>query len=224
MGSEPPAQEPSAQRDAPLIAHSTPVYRVGRMVCRIELRLCHRLSVTGVENVPREGGVLLVANHQSFLDIPIVSAILPHRHVCFVARDSLTRSRFLAFLLHHSGAVLIRRGAADRRALGEMVEHLRAGDAVCVYPEGTRSSDGSLGEFRPGALFAAKRARVPIVPIGIRGAIDALPRTAKLPRLRRIAVSVGDPIDGSDPEAMNLARESIAGMIGDGRYGTILGS
>ncbi len=217
-------EDEAAADGAELITHSTPVYRIGRGVCRIELALLHRLRVTGIEHVPKSGGVLLVANHQSFLDIPIVSAMLPHRHVCFVARDSLTRSRFLAFMLRHSGAILIRRGAADRRALTDMVEHLRAGDAVCVYPEGTRSSDGSLGEFKPGALFAAKRARVPIVPIGIRGAIDALPRSAKLPRPRRIAVSVGAPIDGRDPDAMNLARESIAGMIGDGRYGTMRGS
>jgi 1-acyl-sn-glycerol-3-phosphate acyltransferase len=215
------AKSSAAGRD--LITWSTPVFRAGRFACKVELKLLHRLSVHGRENVPTEGGVLLVCNHQSFLDIPIVAASLK-RHVCFVARESLARSRFLAFLMHHSGAVLIKRGVADRQALQDMVGHLRAGDCVAVYPEGTRSRDGSLGEFRAGALFAAKRARVPIVPAGIRGAFEALPRDAKLPRPRRVALSYAPPIDGRDPEAMDRAREAIAAMIGDGRYGTMSGS
>ncbi|HED65789.1 MAG TPA: 1-acyl-sn-glycerol-3-phosphate acyltransferase, partial [Planctomycetes bacterium] len=167
----------------------------------------------GREHLPADGGYLLVSNHQSFLDIPIVAAALPDRHVCFVARESLARSRPLAWLMRRSGAILIRRGASDRRALSEMVEHLRAGDVVCVYPEGTRSADGTVGEFLPGALFASKRARVPIVPTAIWGAHRALPRDAVVPRPARITIRFGEPVDGGAKDAMELARESILGMI-----------
>jgi len=214
----------TAAEEPERITWSTPAYRFGRFLSWCELRLLHRMKVEGKEHLPREGSFLIVSNHQSFLDIPLVAAALMERHVCFVARATLARSRFMAWLMRRSGAVLIQRGAADRRALSEMVEHLRAGDAVCVFPEGTRSPDGRLGEFLPGALFAARRARVPLVPAGIHGALDAMPRDARFPRLRRVGIRFGPPIDGSLPEAMELARERIAGMIGDGRFGNMSGS
>ena len=220
---DPSETTPERPAEEPLITTATLPYRVGRFLTGTWLRTLHRLSVEGREHLPREGGVLLVSNHQSFLDIPVVAAGA-RRHVCFVARDTLAESRFLAWIMRESGAVLIRRGTADRQALGEMVRHLEAGDAVCVFPEGTRSRDGSLGEFRQGALFAAKRARVPIVPVGIRGAIEALPRGKSLPSPRRIGIRFGAPIDGSRRDSMEIAREAISGMIGDGRFGKMRSS
>lgn len=195
------------------ITWSTLAYRVGRRLCWLELRIWHRLRVRGREHLPEGGPFLLVANHQSFLDIPIVAAALMDRHVCFVARESLANFRPLGWLMRRSGAILIRRGSSDRAALTEMVEHLRAGDLVCVYPEGTRSPDGSLREFLPGALFAAKRARVPIVPVAIQGAHRALPRGGVFPRPARITLRFGPPVDGARKDAMDAARTWIAGVI-----------
>ena len=160
---------------------------------------------------------MLVANHQSFLDIPTV-ATAAGRHVGFVARESLSRSRFLKWLMRESRAILIKRGAADRTALRAMVDQLAAGDLVAVYPEGTRSPDGTLGEFRGGALFAARRARVPIIPVGIRGAVQAFPRTASFPRPRRVGIRFGDPIDSRAEDVLEQARAAIASMIGDGTF------
>ena len=218
------ADEPEAPAPGELLTEATWAYRVGRLCCRLELGLLHRLQVEGREHVPAEGGFLVVCNHQSFLDIPIVAAALSRRHVSFVARETLANFAPLAWLMRRCGAVLIRRGVADRRALNEMIEHLRAGDVVCVFPEGTRSPDGRLGTFLPGALFAARRARVPILPAGIRGACDAMPRDAKLPRPRRVGIRFGEPIDGQRKDAMDVARERIAGMIGNGKFGNIPGS
>ncbi len=200
----------------PPITRPTPVYRIGRLLCLAEVKLLHRLRVLGREHVPKKGGCLVVANHQSFLDIPLVAASL-ERHVAFVARDTLARSRFLAFLLRQSGSVLVRRGQADRAALEAMIEHLSLGDCVAVFPEGTRTRDGTLGPFRPGALFAARRAGVPLVPLGIRGALDALPRDARIPRPRRIEVHFAPPVDPRAPDALERARAAIAERIGDGR-------
>ena len=223
MTSAPDPARPGPERSE-LITWPTPAYRLGRRLCWCELKLVHRLRVEGKQLLPRQGGYLIVANHQSFLDIPLVAAALMERHVCFVARATLARSRALAWLMRRSGAVLIQRGAGDRQALADMVAHLVAGDVVCVFPEGTRSLDGSLGEFLPGALFAAKRARAPIVPAGIRGAFEVLPRNARYPRPRRVGIRFGQPIEGSDRDAMDRAREAILGMIGDGRFGNIRGS
>ena len=208
----------------------TPVYRFGRFMCRLWLRCVHRLEVSGSDNVPSQGGILLVCNHQSFLDIPVVASGLS-RHVAFVARDTLARSRFLSFWMRGAGTILVRRGAPDRAALEAMVDHLRRGDCVAVFPEGTRSMDGSLGSFRPGALFAARRAGVPVVPVGIRGAMHALPRGARVPRPRRIGVRFGAPLDplgasraggpggpGGDEALLERAHDAIAELIGDGAF------
>lgn len=211
------AAEPAARSGGDLITWSTPVFRLGRFLCWMELLLMHRMRVEGRENVP-DGPVVLLSNHQSFLDIPLVANALRHRHVCFVARETLARSRFLGWIMHHSGAVLIKRGGADRAALNEMVGHLRAGDCVAIFPEGTRSRDGSLGEFRGGALLAARRAGVPIVPTAIRGAVEAMPRSAVLPRPRRIGIRFGKPLDPRDEGTLERARSQILSMIGDGGF------
>ena len=212
------AMEPDARerRATPPLTHATPVYHLGRALCCLELGLLHRFVVRGREHVPQTGGCLVVANHQSFLDIPIVAASMK-RHVAFVARDTLARSKFLAFLIRQSGSVLVKRGSADRAALESIIDHLRAGDCVAVFPEGTRTRDGSLGEFRAGALFAARRAGVPLIPAGIVGAIDAMPRDALLPRLRRIEVRFAAPVPPDTEDAFERVRAAIAERIGDGR-------
>jgi len=156
------------ESQAGLICHSTLTYSMTRFVTGLELALMHRCKYLDTHHIPAKEPALIVCNHQSFLDIPIIANAAPgRRHVCFVARDSLANFKPMAFLLEQCGAVLIRRGAAERGALNEMIEHLKAGELVCVFPEGTRSTGGALGEFLPGAVFAAKRAQVPLIPAGI---------------------------------------------------------
>lgn len=216
-------QERTPEQDPPdePIVHKTWVYRLGRFLVASYLCLFHRLRIEGAQHLPREGGALIVANHQSYLDIPAVAAST-RRHVSFVARASLARSRFLAFVMRHSGVVLIQRGTADRAALRAMARHLELGDLVTVYPEGTRSPDGRLGEFRGGALLAARMAGVPIVPAGIRGTLEALHRDARRPALGRpVAVRFGPAIDAAAPDALERARQAISAMIGDGRFSSV---
>jgi len=195
------------------VTNCRPGYRAARLCSSVYLHALHGMRVEGREHLALEGGLMVVSNHQSFLDIPLLAASTS-RHLCFVARDTLARSRPLAWLMRECGAILIKRGSSDRAALREMVEHMRLGDAVVVFPEGTRSPDGELGEFRAGALFAALKAEVPVVPVGIRGAIDAFGRDHRLPRpFRRVSVRFGPAVPVASPEDMPAVRAAVAALV-----------
>jgi 1-acyl-sn-glycerol-3-phosphate acyltransferase len=164
-------------------------------------------------HLPPTGGVLLVANHSSALDIPLI-AVATDRHVGFVARASLGRSRLMAWIMARCGAVLVRPGEPDRAALRAMVARLRGGDCLAIFPEGTRSSDGTLGEFRGGGVLAARRAGVPIVPVGISGAGGVWPVGARRPRLGRVCLRFGPALDSVAPGALADARHAVAALAG----------
>lgn len=204
--------------DAELITRKTWVYRVGLGACWVVYRSLLRARVYGAEHVPRTGGALIASNHQSFLDIPLV-ALGTSRHVAFVARDSLAHSRSLGWLMRRCGAVLIQRGKPDRAAVRQMAAHLTAGDLVSVFPEGTRSVDGTLGEFRGGAMLAARLAKVPIVPAAIRGTIDAWPKGGK-PGLARVSITFAEPVDSASAQATEEVRARVAALVGDGHVQT----
>lgn len=202
---------------APVRVHKSAIYVVVRAIIAVLYRVFLRRRVIDLQNLPAEGGVMIVANHQSFLDIPLI-AVATQRHVAFVARDSLARSKLLAFVMRSCGAVLIRRGASDRAAMREMLEHLQLGDCLAIFPEGTRTPDGRVQEFRGGALLAARRARVPVVPTAIRGTFEAWPKGASLPRAKRVSVQFAPPIDPAAPEALERLHATISELVGDGRF------
>lgn len=194
-----------------ILTRKTLVYRFLRGTSAVAAYMYFGCRIEGRENLPAEGGFLLASNHQSYMDIPLLS-VACRRHVSFVARDSLARSVAMRFILHQTGSVLVQRDASDRRALREMAAHLEQDDAVAVFPEGTRSHDGRLGAFKRGALLAARSARVPVVPVGIRGTFEAWPR-GRWPRPRRIQLSFGRPLDPTGPRALEELRAAIGALI-----------
>jgi len=189
-------------------AGSVCFYRLIRFLSWTYLRLFHRLRVHGQKNAPSEGGLLVVANHASYLDIPAVAASF-RRHVSFVARGTLTSSRLIAWVIRVCGGILVGPGESDRAALRAIGKRLDAGYAVAIFPEGTRTSDGRLGEFRGGALFAVKRSKVPLVPVGIRGSYASFSRHHKLPRPHTIRIAFGKPLAPGAPQATEHIREAI---------------
>lgn len=213
------ASRPAAAEE-PILTHKTPVYRACSIGSLLLCKIYFRMRVEGLANIPKEGGAVLASNHQSFLDILIYGGCVP-RHVAFVARDTLANWRWLAYVMRECGTVLVKRGSSDRRALRQMADHLERGDMVVIYPEGTRTRDGSLQEFKGGALLAARMAGVPIVPCGIRGAYDAWPRGRTLPRPKKIGVRFGPPIDSSLSDAQERMVESIRSMVGNGSYDSV---
>ncbi len=151
-------------------------------------------QVRGVEYVPDEGGALIAANHLSHLDPPVVGSAIPRRTYYFAAAY-LFKNPIFGFIIRRCYAFPVRRGAADRAALKAAIELLELGELLTMFPEGTRSRTGELGEFDLGAALAASRAHVPIVPCAISGTELALPRDAKSIKRTKIAVSFAKPVD-----------------------------
>jgi 1-acyl-sn-glycerol-3-phosphate acyltransferase len=165
-------------------------YRFWQQVARVLFVLVFGLRVHHRRRFPRTGGVLVVANHQSYLD-PILAAVGMPRPFHPMARNSLFRFAPFAWLIRSLNAFPVRRGTADLAAVKEALRRLKAGGVVLVFPEGTRTRDGSIGPMHGGPAAIAARAGVPIVPMVIDGAFEAWPRTRRLPRPQRIRVACG---------------------------------
>jgi 1-acyl-sn-glycerol-3-phosphate acyltransferase len=144
----------------------------------------HRLGaeVTGRENVLMEGGVLLAANHRSFLDHYLLNAASP-RVLWFLGKAELDKGLTGSFH-KHLGMIPVERGTADLQTLEIVADVLRAGEAVGIFPEGTRSTTGELFRFRSGLARLAAAAQVPVVPVGLVGTAEVWPR-GQCPSWRR---------------------------------------
>jgi 1-acyl-sn-glycerol-3-phosphate acyltransferase len=172
----------------------------------------------GHRNVPRSGGVLLVCNHQSFLDPMLATLALP-RQCSYMARDSLFRNSTFRRLIESLNAFPVRRGEADLRAIKETIRRLRDGYAVLIFPEGTRSASGQMGPIQPGVAMLAQRAGVPVAPMAIDGACDVWPRDSKLPRAGKVQVKYGRPFSVEEIASMSpqqlvdSCRQRIQGLL-----------
>jgi len=168
-----------------------------------------RIRYTGVENIPRNGAVLLVSNHQSHLDPPLIGAGVP-RTVSYLARKTLFANKLFAQLIQSYGAI-----ALDLEnplgGLKEGLRRLRCGDAVLVFPEGTRSPDGEIHPFRKGFRMLAVRSQAVIVPVAIDGAYQSWPRSRKFPRPGRVRVHFGQGI--RPEEYQDLDEDSFLRMV-----------
>jgi 1-acyl-sn-glycerol-3-phosphate acyltransferase len=182
--------------------HSWFLYEMGYWLSITGLTLGFSYRFEGRRNIPRDGPALLLANHQSFLD-PLIVGSTTRRHLCFLARKTLFRNRFFGGLIHRCNAVPVDQQGIAKEGLKTILERLKAEEAVLVFPEGERTTTGEVQPLKPGVLLLIKRMSAPIVPVGIAGAFDALPRTRKWPKFSPfflpptgadIAVSVGEPI------------------------------
>ena len=184
-----------------------------------------QFRASGVENIPREGGVLLAANHQSYLDPVLVAACLP-REMHFMARRSLFRIPVFRAIIVGCNAFPIERDSADVKGVKEALGRLEAGNILLVFPEGTRTRDGSIGRMKPGIGVLAERAAVPIVPVLIEGAFHVWPKGRSwLPGLGRIRVVFGKPLQPERDSKQNLGdriRDAVVRLKGErGRCRTV---
>jgi 1-acyl-sn-glycerol-3-phosphate acyltransferase len=193
-------------------------YRFCRIMSQALFTGLFRGRVFGARRVPRTGGVLLVCNHQSFLD-PVLATLALPRECHYMARDTLFRRPFFRRLIESLNAFPIKRGTADVGAIKETLRRLKAGHLVTTFPEATRTEDGSMGAMHPGVILLARKARVPIVPTVILGAFEAWPRHSPLPKPHGILVAYSEPLrpetlaELSDEECIRTVRDRILGLL-----------
>ncbi|HUY42542.1 MAG TPA: lysophospholipid acyltransferase family protein [Acidimicrobiales bacterium] len=190
-----------ATEDLVLNTQRTVIYRVCRALVAVMAKILLRPSIEGVQHIPSSGPVIIAPIHRSNVDFA-VSVFLSPRKVFFMAKDSLFRVPILGPLLIRVGAFPVRRGSADRESMARAEEILRRGQALVLFPEGTRKEGMAVGPLQDGAMFVAARSGAWVVPVGIGGTEKAMPHGAKLPRLVKIHIVVG---------------EAIAPPVGEGR-------
>lgn len=171
---------------------------------RILLRcLAPRWRVTGRENIPPTGPVILAPNHISDSDPPFVG-LSAGRPVWFMAKRELFEIPVLGAMIRFAQGFPVERGRPDRTALRHSQELLSAGETVVVYPEGRTSESGKLQPLLPGVALLALHTRVPVVPVGIVGTRRFLPYGKIIPRptLARVGIHFGKPLEFTEFEAM----------------------
>lgn len=168
-------------------------YYVGRLLIRILLFLLSRCDVTGKENVPSQGALLIVANHMNLVDPPLLGVSLG-RTVIFMAKKELFHSRVIAYFIGGFGAFPVHRGQLDRKALRQANHLLDQGQALVMFPEGMRSHNAQLRPAFPGSALIALRRSVPILPVGITGT-EKIKGVSWILRRPRITVNIGTPFN-----------------------------
>ncbi|MBW8806632.1 MAG: 1-acyl-sn-glycerol-3-phosphate acyltransferase [Catenulisporales bacterium] len=200
------------------------VYQAAKLIVEPLVKLLYRPRVEGLENIPATGAAILAANHLSFSDSFFIPIVVP-RHVTFIAKSEYFDARGLRglwnkyFYARFAGAVRVDRSGsrnATTAALDGAVAVLQRGGLFGIYPEGTRSPDGKLYRGRTGIAEIALRTGTPIIPIGIIGTDRIQPPGKKLPRLGRVTIRIGAPIDLTEAKALGkpaLVRRAITDEV-----------
>jgi 1-acyl-sn-glycerol-3-phosphate acyltransferase len=214
---------------------STWFFRPGAVITSWLLWLFGPGGVEGLENVPRTGSVLVIANHASNLDPLFVGYAVGYRTrriIHFMAKDEMRHWPVIGFLARNAGVFFVRRGEGDRAAQRLAFDLLADGRMVGIFPEGTRSRDGRMHEPRAGAALLAIRTGVPILPVGVAGTHAIFPGRSRWPHRNPITIRVGVPFtlpvlsDGLDRAALREGTDrmmrSIAELLPEeqrGRWG-----
>jgi 1-acyl-sn-glycerol-3-phosphate acyltransferase len=185
-------------------------YFVLRDLLRLAGAVLFRVRYRGKHWLPKQGGALILSNHQSHLD-SILVGMASDRQLNYLARETLFEFAPFRWLINSLDAIPLNREGLGIGGLKETLRRLKRGEMVLIFPEGTRTADGSIRPFKPGFTALARRGRVPLVPLGIAGAFEAWPRTRRFPRPGRIAVQIGQPI--SPEEVSGFSDEQLLAEV-----------
>ena len=182
---------------------------VGRGIVKgaiyVYCKIVYRFEVIGKENIPKDGPVIICGNHRSFLDPPLME-VTTGRYTRFLAKEELTKNKFLAFLGYVFDAILVKRDSKEVVALKESLKTLKNGDCLAPFPEGTRNGIAKGEKVKDGAAFFAVRSGAPVIPCGIKGGEKGN---------RKVTITYGRPLDFSefkgskDKEVLDKVTEEI---------------
>ena len=182
-------------------------------LCRFGLQAIARVTVTGLEDLPQAGPLIIAANHMSNADPPFIGGWLGpalRRRPTFLAKEALF-SGPMGIFIRSLGAQPVKAGGNDISAYRVAKGIIDKGGVVAILPEGTRAYDGVLAEPKPGVSMLATRTGTPVLPVGISGTDDLLAREQALPRIgSRIIMRVGRPFTLSIPEGVDRRKALVA--------------
>jgi 1-acyl-sn-glycerol-3-phosphate acyltransferase len=187
-----------------------PLYWLGHLLSRTLFRLLGRWRVYGRENVPATGGAVIAANHISYLDPPVVGSGLT-RECYYMGKRELFKVPILAPLIRRVGCFPVDRDHPDTKVIRFAVDLLKAGNLLCIFPEGGRSPTGELmvEEAGIGPALIANRAGVPIIPAYIEGTFKSYPMGGKFPRRANISITYGKPIETVPPGGAKASKAEL---------------
>src|SRR5947199_7841293 len=183
------------------------VYLIVRAIFQPFFHIYFRMGRIGREHVPKEGPVIIAANHRSFLD-PFVIGTMARRPMYYVAKEELFQKRWMSWILNALGAFPVRRGAGDEDSIATAKAILARGDIVLIFPEGTRTRPGSLGRPKRGVGRLALESGAPVVPVAVIGTEDV--RKGWRIRPRRVRIRAGRPLRFPEVEQPSQA---LAGAV-----------
>ncbi|MBE0446594.1 MAG: 1-acyl-sn-glycerol-3-phosphate acyltransferase [Actinobacteria bacterium] len=172
-------------------------------------KLLFRYEITGRQHIPREGSVILAANHMSYLDPIMIAFVSGSRPVNFMAKAELLKIPVFGWILRKLNTFPIKRGLADKGAIAYVLRILSRGEVLLIFPEGTRYRNGELGQAHPGVASIALKTGTPIVPVGIIGTDQVMPNGSRLPRPVKLRARIGQPITVDKADAGERKEKEI---------------
>ena len=176
-------------------------------------KLLYPLEIKGLENLPREGGIILAPNHSSYFD-PIYFGLAVPRNIRWIAKKSFFDVWWLGWFFKITGCLPVNPEKSNIEAIKGALLILKQGETLGIFPEGSRSRDGKLMNGELGVALLALRSGAPILPAAIDGAFEAYPPDAKFPRPRQIKLRFGQPLIFDTAKKGRIDKKTLEAVTG----------
>jgi len=169
------------------------IYRISQLIFEFLTRILFKVHVSGKNNIP-EAPYIIASNHASYLDPPLIGLAFRKHQINFMAKKELFKHPVFRIWASKVGAISVNRGRAGIQSLKETLKRIKDKKIICFFPEGTRSADGELKEAKAGVGFVVSKARVPVVPVYLKGSGEAMPIGESLRLGTKVDIFIGRAI------------------------------
>ena len=172
------------------------LYSFLKLILTILFKMVYRVEVSGYENIPKSGRLILCSNHLSYVD-PLLIAAYFSRHVYFMAKKEVFNSRVLGEIVSFLNAFSVSRNSLDRKAIKNSIEILNSDEVLCMFPEGTRSTEGVIRDGHKGVGLISIFSSSPILPMALSGTNKIIQKSRKRIFFPKVKIIYGNLIDTS---------------------------